>query len=243
MKDLYEKEGQVLSHAKEYLGQLQCGEAELRVEEYAALAGEYEQLLRQLKWIARISDLTTLELNTDKATLMDKVNVDALTEIYNRRFLMTNLQQNFEELRNAGKWLTLMMLDVDFFKNYNDIYGHSMGDNCLRKIAGTIHGCLSGADDFVVRYGGEEFVAVLPDADEERGSMIAEKILESVRNLGIPHEKSSVSDCVTISIGLISSIPQQGQKMEQYIDKADAALYMSKNSGRNRLTRLGFEVQ
>lgn len=243
MKDLYEKESQVLEHAREFM---ECMDARAPLsyrEEYAILASEYEQLLRQLRWVTRISDLTALGLNSDRTTLLNKVNVDALTEIYNRRFLMTNLEHNVAEMRVTQQCLTVMMLDVDFFKSYNDVYGHSEGDNCLRKIATTIHNSLCGANDFVVRYGGEEFIAVLPNADKARGVHIAEKILKNVENLEIPHTQSSVSSYVTISIGLISCIPQENHKMQQYIDYADKALYRSKNNGRNMWTYVEFEEE
>lgn len=241
MKDLYEKEEQVLSDARQFVSGLGTDTNEEVREEFTYLVSQYEQLLRQLRWVTRISDLTALGLNTDKTTLLNKVNVDALTEIYNRRFLITNLQNQINSLRSTGEWITVMMLDVDFFKNYNDTYGHTVGDNCLRKIATTIHNSLSGADDFVVRYGGEEFVAVLPNADKGRAMHVGQKILDEIRKLQIPHERSQIANCVTISIGVVSAIPKEGRNMPHYIDKADAALYLSKKNGRDRITSLDFE--
>lgn len=240
MTDLFEREELVLKRSQSFLETL--GEADPACrKEFAYLLGEYAQLLRQLRWVTRISDLTALGLNTDKTTLLNKVNVDALTEIYNRRFLMSNLEHYLSELEVSGEWITIMMLDVDFFKNYNDAYGHSVGDSCLRKIANTLHNSLSGADDFVVRYGGEEFIAVLPGANPEMGKTAAQRILRNIEALDIPHGHSEIASHITLSIGLISTIPTAKDNMQLYIDRADAALYQSKAQGRNRMTVLSLE--
>lgn len=240
MTDLFEREEQVLKRSQSFLDTLGEDDSACR-KELTYLTGEYAQLLRQLRWVTRISDLTALGLNTDKTTLLNKVNVDALTEIYNRRFLMSNLEHFLVELTVSGEWITLMMLDVDFFKNYNDAYGHSVGDSCLRKVANALHNSLSGADDFVVRYGGEEFIAVLPGADPQMGQAAAQRILDNIEALDIPHGHSEIASHVTISIGLVSAIPSARGGMQLYIDRADAALYQSKAQGRNRMTILPLE--
>lgn len=240
MKDLFEKEEQVLHRSEAFLLSLGEDVPQEYKKEFAYLSGEYAQMLRQLRWVTRISDLTAMGLNTDKTMLLNKVNVDALTEIYNRRYLMTNLEHYLEALEVSGAWITVMMLDVDYFKRYNDTYGHPVGDICLRKVAHALHISLSGADDFVVRYGGEEFIAVLPGADKAVGMYVAEKIQENIRELRIEHENSEVSEFVTLSIGVVSAIPKAECPMQQYIDRADAALYLSKKNGRNRVTYLSF---
>lgn len=241
MKDLFEKEEQVLQRSELFLQSLEEDAAPQIKKEFAYLIGEYAQMLRQLRWVTRISDLTATGLNSDKTVLLNKVNVDALTEIYNRRYLMTNLEHYLEVLENSGEWITVLMLDVDYFKNFNDTYGHPVGDICLRKVANTLHISLSGADDFVVRYGGEEFIAVLPGADKKVGMYVAQKIQDNIREMNISHETNEVSDRITMSIGLVSAIPHAQTKMQDYIDRADAALYISKKNGRNRITYLSFE--
>lgn len=238
MKDLFEKEELVLQHARDFMASLDEPLHQSCRQEYEYLLGEYARVLRQLRWVTRIADLTALGLNTEKTALMNKVNVDALTEIYNRRFLTHNLERYLETLRKEGQWLTVMMLDIDFFKNYNDTYGHPVGDACLRKVADTVRNSLSGAEDFVARYGGEEFIAVLPAANRELGAYVARKILKNVWDLHIPHENSRVADRITLSIGLISAVPTERDTMQAYIDRVDEALYQSKKSGRNRITHL-----
>lgn len=241
MKDLFEKEEQVLKRSKQFMMSLGDEVPSQIKKEFAYLSEEYAQLVRQLRWVTRISDLTATGLNSDKAMLLNKVNVDALTEIYNRRYLTTNFVHYLEVLEISGEWITVLMLDVDYFKYFNDTYGHPVGDVCLRKVAHALHISLSGADDFVVRYGGEEFIAVLPGADKKVGMYVAQKIQENIRELNIPHEKSDVSDRITLSIGLVSAVPQAQTKMQQYIDRADAALYLSKKNGRNCITYLSME--
>lgn len=241
MKDLFEKEEQVLVRTEHVLAEIGEKVPSEFQKEYEYLAGEYAQVLRQLRWVTRISDLTAMGLNTDKTVLLNKVNIDALTEIYNRRYLMTNLEHYLEMLEEEGGWISVLMLDVDYFKSFNDTYGHPVGDICLRKVANALHVSLSGSDDFVVRYGGEEFIAVLPGADRQMGLRAANRIQENLHNLNIPHAKSEVSDRVTLSIGQVSAIPRAHTKMQDYIDRADAALYLSKKNGRNCVTFLSFE--
>lgn len=241
MKDLFEKEEQVIIRSKEFMQSLENRVPEDVCKEFEFLTGEYAQMLRQLRWVTRISDLTAQGLNTDKKALLSKVNIDALTEIYNRRFLMNNLSNCLDTLETTDSWITVLMLDIDFFKKFNDTYGHPAGDVCLKKIANTLHNSLSGAQDFVVRYGGEEFIMVLPGADKDRGLFMAQRILDNIFELNIPHESSSISDRITISIGLVSAIPKGTHKMQQYISQADAALYQSKKKGRNQVTYFEFE--
>jgi len=137
--------------------------------------------------------------------------------------------------------LSVLMLDIDFFKRYNDTYGHGAGDTCLKRVAETVAKTLSRAEDFVARYGGEEFTVVLPHADAKGARMIADKIIKNIQALKIPHEKNDAADCVTISIGVTTGNVQHGQDYSDYLKRADEALYMSKHDGRNRCTYIDFE--
>ncbi|MCL1804635.1 MAG: diguanylate cyclase [Clostridiales bacterium] len=166
--------------------------------------------------------------------LFAKANYDALTGIYNRRFMESNLQQVIEFLSRSNGVLSLLIVDVDHFKKFNDTYGHHEGDKCLRAVAQAMAGSLTRSNDFVARYGGEEFVAVLPNTDETGVRLIASKILENVRQLNIPHEKNSAAECVTVSVGATSGTVDYSHKWTDYIQCADGALYESKRSGRNR---------
>jgi diguanylate cyclase (GGDEF)-like protein len=126
-----------------------------------------------------------------------------------------------------------MMIDIDFFKRFNDTYGHSAGDVCLKSIGKALESSLNRSDDFVVRYGGEEFAVILPNTDEEGACFMAENLLKNVRNCNIPHEKNDVAKCVTISIGVTTAKVSFRQKAEDYIKRADDMLYTSKHNGRN----------
>ncbi|MCL1814196.1 MAG: GGDEF domain-containing protein [Treponema sp.] len=176
------------------------------------------------------------DLNQERNSYRDKSIVDALTGIYNRRFLDENLEHIIKSLSRSEGKLSLLMLDVDYFKKYNDTYGHTMGDICLKTLANTIVQSITRADDFVARYGGEEFVIVLPNVDECGSTMIAERVLKNVREQNIPHKSSDAAGFVTVSIGGVTSIVDHSHTAHDYIRKADQALYTSKQNGRNRYT-------
>lgn len=178
------------------------------------------------------------ELRQMKTFFEKMANIDSLTGLYNRRYLDENLQRIITTLSRSNSSLSLLMIDVDFFKNYNDAYGHSKGDTCLKIVAQILKNNLLRADDFVARYGGEEFVVVLPNTGEHGVRTIADRLLESTRNRGLLHEKSSVANYVTISIGATSALVQHTHAGNDYIKQADKAMYMSKQNGRNRYTYL-----
>ncbi|MCL2095422.1 MAG: diguanylate cyclase [Oscillospiraceae bacterium] len=167
---------------------------------------------------------------------VDKINYDALTGIYNRRYYDKQLELVIKSLSRAGGTLSLMMIDVDCFKQYNDQYGHSQGDDCLRAVAKTLKETVTRADDFAVRYGGEEFSVVLPNTDEKGAGIIAGEILENIRKLNIIHEYTKVEgvNYITVSIGVTTGVVGRSHKSGDYIKRADAMLYHAKHSGRNR---------
>jgi len=172
---------------------------------------------------------------------LDMTIIDQLTEIYNRRYLDGHLRKIINSLaRNSGK-LSLLMIDIDYFKKYNDTYGHDAGDKCIKEVVSAITDCITREEDFTARYGGEEFVIVLPNTDQNGAQLIAEKILEKVRNCNIPHEKNEVAKYVTVSIGGTTGIVNHLQLGSDYIKCADKALYESKQNGRNRYTFGNFE--
>jgi diguanylate cyclase (GGDEF)-like protein len=165
---------------------------------------------------------------------VDKIFYDPLTGIYNRRFFDKNSKHLISSLSRSGGLLSLMMIDIDFFKEYNDHYGHVKGDSCLRLIAKTLKKSVTRADDFVARYGGEEFVIVLPNTPEAGAKVLAQKLLETIRALKIPHEKSSIVPYVTISIGVMTGKAEHTHGVGDYIRRADEMLYKAKQEGRNR---------
>ncbi|MDR2725270.1 MAG: GGDEF domain-containing protein, partial [Candidatus Adiutrix sp.] len=191
---------------------------------YIALA--YVNDLRKTKRLER----TIQWLETEA----DKIFYDPLTGIHNRRFFDDNLKRLIKSLSRSGGLLSLIMIDIDHFKDYNDLYGHRAGDDCLIEVAATLNRTITRADDFVARYGGEEFVVVLPNTGENGARVIAEKLLENIRNRNIPHEKNEAVGRVTISIGVASGSVDHTQSEDDYIKRADEMLYASKQGGRNR---------
>ncbi|MDD2899138.1 MAG: diguanylate cyclase [Desulfuromonadaceae bacterium] len=159
---------------------------------------------------------------------------DSLTGLSNRRLFDTMLQTEFSRHKRTGTHLSLIMIDVDHFKNYNDYYGHLAGDDCLRQIARTLKVVVERGTDSVARFGGEEFVVILPDTNRRGAAVLAEQIAESVRALALPHAASDTAGYVTISLGVASAADHALTDGSQLVDLADQAMYQAKNSGRNR---------
>jgi len=160
--------------------------------------------------------------------------VDALTGLSNRRYFDLSMNNLWHLAIRENKNITLMMIDVDHFKAYNDFYGHQMGDEALRITAGLIKSIMKRDTDAVCRYGGEEFTVLLFDTDIGEGESLCEALLERIRNEKIPHEGSSVASILTISIGLSGFVPEFEQLPNELVEEADQALYEAKNRGRDR---------
>ena len=189
----------------------------------------YTRDLRQIKNLEK--NIHRLEIEADKAYH------DALTGLYNRRFFDEHLKQIIKFLSRSGSPLSLMMIDVDHFKGYNDTYGHAQGDVCLKKIAEALSQSVTRANDFVARYGGEEFSIVLPNTDERGARLLADKLLASILGCQIPHAKNDeAGGLVTISIGVTTGRVKHTHRTEDYVKRADELLYKSKKGGRNRYT-------
>jgi len=186
---------------------------------------------------AKIIELTQVKADLEAANRrLDEIStLDALTGLSNRR----RLDQLFPLLAADGarekKSLSVVMLDIDFFKNYNDRYGHPKGDDALVAVAGVLKTSLERATDFIARYGGEEFIAVLPNTDSGGAERVAERMRRAVESLGLRHESSSVARVVTISAGIATGIPDSARAAFDLIEAADQALYQAKSQGRNRV--------
>jgi diguanylate cyclase (GGDEF)-like protein len=229
MDDLFAYEQEVFNNALQYADEFDDAK-------FRELAKEYGRLLKQLRRATKVSDRTTITLNTSKHDLLGKVHYDALTGMFNRRYLEENLTKAIKSTARGGGELSVLMLDIDFFKRYNDTYGHGEGDNCLKAVADAIMGCLSRADDFAARYGGEEFTVVLPNTGESGARLMSAKILEAMRAKEVPHERSDAAPHVTLSIGATTAAAVHTQSGDGYLRQADKALYQSKDEGRNRYT-------
>jgi diguanylate cyclase (GGDEF)-like protein len=161
--------------------------------------------------------------------------IDGLTGLANRRHFDETMDKEWRRATREQKALSLIMIDIDHFKAYNDNYGHQDGDDCLRKVAAVIAGSVKRPADLVARYGGEEFMAVLPDTDIQGAVEIAEKLRIAVEVLDVPHAYSSAANVVTISAGVASLVPEQGTDPFHVIKLVDTALYAAKRDGRNRV--------
>lgn len=162
---------------------------------------------------------------------------DGLTGLYNRRYFDNILRKEFYRLKRTGEPLSLIMIDIDYFKNYNDTYGHLEGDNCLKLVSTSIRKKVTRTTDIVARYGGEEFVVVLPMTNETGALKIAENIRQEVENLNLPNSSSKISDVLTISLGVTTALRMIAESPNQIIHLADDALYKAKENGRNRVEK------
>jgi diguanylate cyclase (GGDEF)-like protein len=175
------------------------------------------------------------ELKQANQNLQLLANLDSLTKLSNRRGFDHYIQQEWDRMQRIKAPLSLIMCDVDFFKNYNDKYLHPTGDKCLIKVAMAMRNAVHRSGDFVARYGGEEFAVILPNTDALGAVYVAENIRSAVKNLHIPHEASTVSSYVTMSLGVSTIIPTREAHPQNLIHAADRALYQAKAQGRDRV--------
>lgn len=181
-----------------------------------------------------IIELNQEELVKQSALLEQLSQQDALTGLANRRYLTEILDQHWRYASRHQQPLGLMMIDIDYFKLYNDELGHLAGDECLKKIANALKETTKRSGDVAARYGGEEFMLILPMTSQKQIQNLSKALLEHVRELEIPHPNSPISPYLTISIGAISMIPSPQDSLIHFIDLADQALYQAKSLGRNR---------
>ena len=161
---------------------------------------------------------------------------DPLTRLYNRRYLNERLEEEIQRAKRYDKQLTALLVDIDYFKNYNDLYGHLEGDEVLKEMARLFQDNTRHAD-IVARFGGEEFVILLPEINKENGRIAAEKLRSKIENVKIKGEEALPDGNLTISIGY-ATYPQDADNVTDLLDLADKALYMSKESGRNRVSHI-----
>lgn len=184
--------------------------------------------------IVKLRVKNQINLIEQKQMLEEMAGIDGLTGINNRRSFDTIYQKEWQKILRYKDPLSLIMIDVDFFKNYNDFYGHGAGDAVLKEIAKAIKNQLNRPEDMVARYGGEEFVVVLPRTEKNGAMQKAEKIQKAVESLAITHEKSDCADVVTISLGGVTHEKEDGNP-EAFLKQSDEMLYKAKSEGRNRV--------
>ena len=199
--------------------------------------GLESELVGVLENLRDITESKMAEKTLQKANdeLKRLATIDGLTDIANRRTLDDCLEREWRRIIREKGEIAFILSDVDFFKKYNDTYGHQEGDECLKAVARAMEGAVRRPADFVARYGGEEFAAVLPNTDLEGAVCVAENIRSAVENLKIEHRSSDAAPVVTLSLGVACARPGTGNALEILLTTADKALYTAKEEGRNRV--------
>ncbi len=211
LPDSVELIARVRYHSRSYLAMQQRDEA------YRALRESQQQLLETNLVLQRLT------------------NADGLTGLSNRRHFDESMEMEWRRAQREQSTLSLLMIDVDYFKSFNDRYGHVAGDDALRRVAETIRDCCSRSSDLGARYGGEEFAMVLPGTSPGGVRLLAEKVRRAVEALCIPHDEPTPGSCLSISIGVASLVPKQGGSSLQLVELADQGLYLAKKNGRNQI--------
>ncbi len=202
-----------------------------------------EELQKHQDQLEEIVRERTSELEAANAQLKELSLVDGLTQIANRRRLDEDLEREWRRMLRDKAPLAVMLADIDFFKFFNDTYGHQEGDACLIQVATAVHNSIKRPGDLAARYGGEEFCVLLPETDLDGAVSLAELVREAVQELGIVYERSEVSDHVTLSIGVAAGIPSKDLELTDLVAHADQALYEAKKNGRNRVNSLPFPAK
>ena len=185
---------------------------------------------------ARVRSQLTIKRQAD--AMRELSLTDGLTGVANRRHFNDRLESEWRRCARANLPLSLIMIDIDHFKLYNDRYGHQAGDLCLQEVSAAMKRCAARPQDLLARYGGEEFILLLPQEGPEGAEAVAQRILDEVRKLAVPHESSPTSPIVTVSMGLATAMPPlERQDANALIRSADANLYQAKQGGRNRYHR------
>jgi diguanylate cyclase (GGDEF)-like protein len=182
-----------------------------------------------------------IELKRMRDRLAELAVTDALTGLGNRRRLEQTLRLETARLARTADWLSVVMLDIDFFKLFNDTYGHPAGDHCIAMVAAALNRAVRRAADLTARYGGEEFACVLPGSEHEAAMVVAHSIRDQVHSLGIPHMRSAAGAYVTVSVGVATARCMPGMAPELWIKAADRQLYLAKAAGRNHVVGTIFD--
>jgi len=218
LPDKIELIARIRYHSQAYINQKQRDEAFRILEESQRRLAEANKILQRLS------------------------SLDGLTGVPNRRRFDEILKQEWQRAMRHSTSISLIMLDIDFFKLFNDTYGHQGGDDCLKQVAHTLEQSVLRETDIVARYGGEEFVVILPETGVKGALEVAETLRAKIEAKKIPHASSKVSDYVTISVGVATAVPERGSMPEKLIAAADQVLYEAKDEGRNQVKSVGFHL-
>jgi diguanylate cyclase (GGDEF)-like protein/PAS domain S-box-containing protein len=191
-------------------------------------------------YVSISSDITQQKLERQKLEEVNEMlqqlsSIDGLTSIANRRYFDERLEREWRRAIRKQTTLSLIMIDIDYFKAFNDTYGHLSGDECIKHVAQVLNTSINRAGDLAARFGGEEFIVLLPDTEQEGATRVASIIRATVEGLQIKHSGSSINSYVTISLGIASINPTVEGEGKDLIKAADEALYQAKDNGRNRI--------
>jgi diguanylate cyclase (GGDEF)-like protein len=210
---------------------------ELLEKEMETRSAELADSNRKLqKAYERLEEVNAL-LEDTTAQLVQRAVSDSLTGVGNRKLFEQVLPAEWKRHARHGRYLSLLLIDLDHFKAYNETYGHSAGDDCLRQVAGALRRCIHRADDLLARYGGEEFVALLPETPPEGAKVLADAMRAAVEQIALEHKASAAAHFVTVSVGVASLPADRVKGADELMLAADQALCRAKFNGRNRVER------
>ncbi|MFO7802895.1 MAG: diguanylate cyclase [Desulfovermiculus sp.] len=238
---IFSRESRVIEEAETLAHQEEYAHNPL-LQPYWDLLNEYKKLFRQTKRLVKMSDRMQKNLNELNAQLQEHKDilsrmsyVDGLTSIANRRRFDECLEAEWKRHIRNKLPLALIMLDLDYFKQFNDNYGHGAGDECLQQVAQAVADTAQRPGDLAARYGGEEFAVLLPETDHAGAMTVASNIQDQIQALNIKHEYSAVAQIVTVSIGLALVVPQVEESHQDLLIESDKQLYAAKKAGRNQI--------
>nr|WP_272493041.1 sensor domain-containing diguanylate cyclase [Atopomonas sediminilitoris] len=206
-----------------------------RTKQFTLGRGENRLVLRyndEFGALAKAFNTLMQRIENNMSLLQTTANTDPLTGLANRRYFEAVLLEESQRMQRSQQPMSLIMLDVDNFKAYNDLYGHPEGDECLRQLAQTLKACLQRPSDRIARFGGEEFVCLLPETDLEQARHVTDCMLDRVRALALPHQ-GNIVPIVTISLGVSACNGDTATPPAALLQRADELLYQAKHSGRN----------
>ncbi len=229
-----------VSHLVEHAEQVAAGNYAARIQihthnELDALATGFNEMSAAIEHDIAARMKAEAELLKAKNQLEALAHLDGLTNLPNRRQFDDRLNKEWRRMQREQQELAVLMMDIDYFKGYNDHYGHGAGDECLKQVAAALAGALVRPGDLVARYGGEEFTAILPATDREGARLTAERLRGAVEALGLPHERSQAAGHVTVSIGCACGVPAPDGSPAMLLAAADRMLYRAKEQGRNQV--------
>ncbi len=240
LDNLFSKEEQALEKARAVLHNAGAGAPQLR-QALTDMDKAYSRLLKQSRRLIILSDKQQEDLRRliqENECYLERLEAlsrtDSLTQVPNRRYFDEFLQEEWARAKRACTPLSMLLLDLDRFKEYNDHHGHGQGDICLQRIALALFEVAKRSSDFFARYGGEEFACILPETDLDGAQTVAQRMLRAVADLALPHGFSDVAPHVTISIGLVTMRMVKGESPGELLRAADTQLYEAKRLGRDR---------